>query len=147
MNEDYRESAKVVFEALSRHRNFARQMQGEYGKWLISSLLFLHTAAIGGVALKLTDLKQIVPSLWWFVIGIVFALGAGFAAWWNFSLGEGATSDMADYRMLRDPKFWPVKNGKARLIHVTFWLSVASGILSVVYLVAGAWCVAMVLTK
>jgi hypothetical protein len=120
----------------------ARQLQADYGKWLISSLLFLHSAAIGGLAFKLESLKQVVDSLWWFVIGILLALLSGLMSWWNFTLNDNAMQRLADHRMLTDPKYWPTTSPYQRLIWFTLVMALVSGISSAACLVAGSAFVA-----
>jgi hypothetical protein len=91
-----------------------------------------------------TNLPPYLGSLWWFVFGIVFALGAGFAAWWNFTFACRAYEEMSDHRMLIDRQYWPKERPKdAGSVIATLWIANISGILSVCCLIAGAvaiWC-------
>ena len=142
-DKDYEKAAELVYEANREMHKFSIEMQGHYGKWLISSLLFLHGAAIGGLLSKWAkdSPPPFLNALWWFVIGIILALAAGFAAWWNFTFLAQRYWEWADFRMLNDRAFWP-KAEQSRAIDGTLWCAVICGVLSVVCLFAGAAFVA-----
>lgn len=134
----YRSAQIARFQQLFDH---SFKLQAEYGRWLISSLLFLHSAAIAGLLFK-TDAKSIpyLTSLWWFIFGIVFALGAGLAAWWNFTFACHVYYQRVDQLLRNQPQASPIPTDK---VTATLWLSSACGVLSVLCLLAGAgavWC-------
>lgn len=138
-DEAYKRIAEVTYRDLRNLQEFSLKMQGEYGKWLIASLLFLHGAAIGGLFFRATaNSFTATGSLWWFVAGIILALGAGFSAFWNFFIAAQAYHEMADPRMLDDPSHWP-KGGKAWPIYLTLWLAIVLGVLSALCLPMGAY--------
>lgn len=141
-NEDdsYRRVAEIEFNRLLELHEFFLKMMGEYGRWLVSSLLFLHGAAIGGLLFKsgFNGVPPYLHALWWFVGGIVLAISAGFSAWWNFSTAATIYYRMADYRMLNDRNFWPRDHSGFRIVTATKWIAVISGVSSVACLVAGA---------
>jgi hypothetical protein len=135
-DEAYKRSAEVVYNQLRHAHEFSLRTLTEYGKWLISSLLFLHGAAIGGLLFKWsgTGPPPYLASLWWFVLGVVFALGAGLSAWWNFTLAAEQYERWADHRMLNDRTYWPTPKSNS-WIDGTRWCAVGAGI-------GGAACVA-----
>ena len=141
---NYRRVAELEFNRLLELHEFSLKMMGEYGRWLISSLLFLHGAAIGGLLFK-SGFNQVPPYLnsrWWFVGGIVLAMGAGFAAWFNFSKAAEIYYLRADYRMLTDRTFWPKAATGASFVTTTKWIAIMCGVFSVVCLIGGAAYVA-----
>lgn len=140
-DEAYRQSAKVVYESLKRQSEFMRQMQAEYGKWIVSSILVLHSGAIGGLLYKFDLIKGSAGSLWWFVIGIALAIGTGFVAWLNFTFADESAHKMADHRMLNDPNYWPKEVPLLCGIKATLWGAVVLGWASVACLIGGAWSV------
>jgi hypothetical protein len=82
-DEDYRTVATAKFQQMSDFRDKAFETQADYGKWLISSLFLMHGSAIAGLLFKsgvATAPPHLLEALW-FVGGLVFALGAGAAAW------------------------------------------------------------------
>lgn len=142
-DDNYRRSAEVVYDHNTKMHEFCIKMQADYGKWLISSLLFLHGAAIGGLLFKAVD-KNPPPYLfavWWFVIGTILALAAGFSAWWNFTFLAERYNKWADYRMLTDRAYWP-ESHSTHGIDATLWIAVVTGVLSVACLLGGALSVA-----
>lgn len=119
--------------------------QADYGKWLISSLLLVYGSAIAGLAFKASGATA-PPYLWaisWFVAGIVLALGAGFSAWWNFSLAARQYDNWANPNMLVNPTNWPT-TPTVRGIEVTKWICIACGAFSVACLIIGSINIAWV---
>jgi hypothetical protein len=139
-NSDYRRSAEVVFVQLRQMQEFSLRMMGEYGRWLISSLLFLHVAALGGLLFKAggTAPPPYLHALWWFVAGIVLAFSAGFSAWWNFSYAAEQYHRWADHRMLTDRNYWPSGEDNSGIITFTKRVALGAGVLSILCLVGGA---------
>lgn len=137
-DEHYKRAAEIVYVQMRQTYEFCLKMQSEYGKWLISTLLLVHGAAIGGLLSKApASAPSYLHALWWFIFGIVLALGSGFAAYWNFTFAGQHYLKNSDYRMLNDRSHWPADNfGKG--ITTTMWLAMACGIASVVCLIAGA---------
>jgi hypothetical protein len=142
-DEEYKRVAEIEFNRLRDMQEHSMKVQSEYGRWLVSSLLFLHGAAIGGLLFKTGNngVPPYLSALWWFVGGIVLALAAGFAAWWNFTFAAQTYFKWADYRMLSDRAYWPKGEADPR-IGWTLRVAVAGGLLSVACLIAGAgWVV------
>jgi hypothetical protein len=141
-DETYKKSAETVYTQIRQMQQFAMQMQGEYGKWLISSLLFLHGAAIGGLLFKVTSEHPpaYLSALWWFVAGILLALASGFATWCNFSFVADQFERWADHRMLIDRTYWPAEQA-GNSIDVTRWVAILCGILSASCILGGSFTV------
>ena len=137
---NYRRVAELEFHRLLELHEFSLKMMGDYGRWLISSLLFLHGAAIGGLLFKsgFNGAPPYLNSLWWFVAGIVLAMGAGFAAWLNFSKAAEIYHRWADHRMLTNRAFWPTDNSGSKVVSWTKRIAILCGIVSVGCLVGGA---------
>jgi hypothetical protein len=138
-NEAYGQIAEAMLKKMMEARGHSFIAQIDYGKWLISSLFLMHGSAIAGLAFKASG-PTAPPYLFavsWFVAGIVLALGAGFAAWWNFSFATRQYDDWANPNMLINPANWP-STPTVRGVEATKWISIACGLLSVACLVAGA---------
>jgi hypothetical protein len=110
-DENYRIVAEAAFKQLEDMRSKAFMMQADYGKWLVSSLFLMHGSAIAGLMFK-SGGAALPPYLFavpWFVAGLVFALGAGFAAWWNFTFALEHYQIWSKPNMLIDREHWPQK--------------------------------------
>lgn len=139
-DDSYRRQAEIVYVQMRQMHEFSLKMLGEYGRWLISSLLFLHGATIGGLLFKASGTggpPTYLNALWWFIAGIVFALAAGFSAWWNFTFAAEQYHRWADVRMLSDKTYWPGPSSNCA-VEVTKWMAVIAGVLSVGCIVGGA---------
>jgi hypothetical protein len=138
---DYRLKAGKYFDALRDDIAGYRQLQGDYGKWLIASLLLVHTAAL--YALITTDgVRSVLGTfaLWWFVGGLFLALLCGLVTWWNWELHVGLTERWANVNMLTSPTDWPKNEPSTDFwIKLTFWLSLVLGLLSAFALLGGAY--------
>lgn len=139
----YERQAEVVFNDLKETQRSARASQIEYGKWLVNTLWLMHSGSIVGLLFKAHVGGTPPPylgAIWWFVAGIVFAFGAGFSAWWNFTFSTLYFHKLADYRMLSAREFWP-KPERSRHMLATMWVAIACGVLSLVCLLGGTWAV------
>lgn len=138
--DDYAKHSEAVYKDLKEGERLAKASQVEYGKWLVNTLWLMHSGSIVGLLFR-TPIGAGAPpylgALWWFVAGIVFAFGAGFAAWWNFTFAANTYSTWADYRMLTSPEHWP-KAAQPRALQVTMWIAIACGVASVACLLGGA---------
>lgn len=118
----------------------AAMLQGQYGRWLISSLLIIHGAAIGFIAHSDSLSGLLIPwPFGWLVIGLVLALACGFVTWINWSLHMALYEDVWP-QMITDSSSWPdfEKSPQTRWIAITFWLSPALGIISVLAMIVTA---------
>jgi hypothetical protein len=142
---DYRKTAELMYARMINAGQRAYAMQAEYGKWLINTLWLMHSGAIVGLLFKATAGNVPPPylsSVWWFIFGIVFAFGAGFAAWWNFTFAAVQCEKWANFRMFTDREHWP-SGPIDRKLMVTLWVSVGCGFASIICLIGGAasvWC-------
>ena len=86
----YKRAAEIVYVQNRQMHEFSLKMQAEYGKWLVSSLLFLHRAAIGGLLFKATGASAPVYllGLWWFVLESFSLLRPAFQRGGIFRLGS-----------------------------------------------------------
>lgn len=141
--EKYRRQAEVVFKQNSSMMEASLRLNGEYGRWLVTSLLALHTAAIVGLFYK--SLVGAPPAYFnaiiWFVLGICFGLATGFVSWLNFSFNFEQYRRWCDYRMLEDGAYWP-KDVDPK-INVTLYLAIVFGFLTALFFVLGMlhiWC-------
>ena len=75
----YRQSAEVVYRELKEYAEFARKLQSEYGKWLITTLYLVHAGAIAGLLFKHSAVAALpyLAALWLFVAGLVFCADGG----------------------------------------------------------------------
>lgn len=136
-DDPYRASALVVFKHNSDMRDLCLKIQSEYGRWLVTSIFFMHGSAIAGLLFKNGASKlPYIDALCWFVAGLVLALATGFATWINFTLNANQYDKRADYRMLRDSQHWP--KGSDPWIDRMMFAAITLGILSVACLIAGA---------
>jgi hypothetical protein len=125
------EARKLVYQQCNDHMRAAFQLQGDYGKWLIASLLLIHGVAIWFVAESTELSRTVLPSVfWWHVAGILFALLCGLFTWGNWSL-HSVLYEPLDPGMIVDAQHWPRANPRTEAwITVTYWLSVIIGLLS-----------------
>lgn len=123
---------RLVYDQICEFRKSALELQGQYGKWLISSLLLANGAAIGYIAGNETLSAKLIPVVfYWPVVGLFLALASGFSAWMNL----GLLFDMhyeVNPRMLFDDKAWPDHKSDPRnkWVEVTRWSAVLLGIAS-----------------
>ena len=139
-DDNYREVAKLTYDALLEMRRLSFGAQADYGKWLISSIFLMHGSAIGGLAFKAaaTGAPPYLAAILWFVAGLVLALASGFSAWCNFSSGAAQYYMWARPAMLFDRTAWPSDPRHACAIKITRWLSIIFGFGSVLVLVIGS---------
>ncbi|CAM5766293.1 hypothetical protein LMIY3S_01772 [Labrys miyagiensis] len=109
LSEDqYRFVAQEVYKNERENQKTAMQLQGDYGKWLLNTLLILNGGAVIGLAQSSAFGKSALHEAgMWFVGGIVSALACGFVAWVNWSLLAHYYEDWADPHMTFDVERWP----------------------------------------
>jgi len=137
-DEEYKRQAQLVYDHMKTMHEFSLKMQSEYGRWLISTLITLHTAAIAGLFYKTLDNHPpYLSSIWWFVVGIILGLATGFLAWWNFSFAANSYHNAADHRMLNDPTYWPSTMTNQKAVTLTLWATQVCGVASALCLAGG----------
>ncbi|MFZ5736057.1 MAG: hypothetical protein ACOY6K_04140 [Pseudomonadota bacterium] len=144
-HQDYERAAEALLKKMLEMHGRAISAQIDYGKWLISSLLLMHSSAIAGLIFKAGN-NGAPPYLYatgWFVFGILLALASGFSAWWNFTFAARQYDHWSNPNMLIDRTKWPSYQ-LAPGIASTLWTSVVCGIGSVFCIPAGATHVMLV---
>lgn len=113
-------------------------LQGAYGKWLISTLLVVHGAAIGFIAQSDKLSEALIPGPFLcHGFGLILALLAGLMAWANWSLHMGEQLAISPKLIINDDHWPKPYTGRARTyVRVTFRLSVAFGLLSAALILA-----------
>lgn len=138
MDERDFELRKLTYESLQTRQNHAFQLQGDYGKWLVASLLLIHGAAFAFLAQDAALSKSILPFVYWpLVIGLLSALLCGLTAWINWTL-LASMYDVSAF-MVTDNEFWPKFDGKeAWWVTFTFWAALIAGMISAVMILIAA---------
>ncbi|TKB12799.1 MAG: hypothetical protein E5V75_23975 [Mesorhizobium sp.] len=145
MTDDEREKLGIEARRLQYHefqetKRAAFQAQGEYGRWLIVSLLTIHGAAVllpaQNPELVKTVLKTTFP---WNVVGVLLTLACGFVAWVNWTLLARLYDDVTP-GMIVGTEHWPTFNRRTLCwVTLTYWLAIGFGLVSVVCVVGAAW--------
>ncbi|CAN0510468.1 unnamed protein product, partial [Phaeothamnion confervicola] len=104
--DDYQIQARAQFDLQVKQLEYVARMQAEYGKWIVVTLLFLHTSAIAGLLYKSQVSENRIPIVC-FALGSVFAVLTGGSAWVNFSASMRIYIKFCDVRMLVNRKYWP----------------------------------------
>lgn len=133
---------KIIVERLNK----SLQLQGDYGKWLIASLLLLNGTALYSLATNVSYGRPILQSgsLWWFLGGLLLAMGSGFVAWINWGLLAADLIRQSNASMLVSRDAWPQSNKSAdRYISLTFGLAIVLGLASLACVPIGAVLVAV----
>jgi len=138
--DDYKQQSTLVYNRMVESIRFCATAQSEYGKWLVNTLWLMHSGALVGLLFRSPGGRpEYLGSLWWFVIGIALAFGAGFAAWWNFTFATDLYSKWAKVSMLTNPADQPTEDPVQSLkIKITMWIAVVAGVLSLCCLLGGA---------
>ena len=125
------EVRRLIYEHEKKAEFHAMQLNAEYGKWLIASLLLLHGAALAFLAQNDRLAAEVLPHVfWWFVIGLLAALVCGFMVWINWTL-HAVVHGTATAHMIYDDAYWPKFEGKAYdWIAPTHWLAIGFGLVS-----------------
>jgi hypothetical protein len=137
-------AAAIVYNDLKESQRATFGVAAEYGRWLIASLILVNGGALWGLFTYLgsihdkgDDLALFIAPVWSFAIGIALAMCSGLAAWVNWSMHSDNYANMARYDMLWDPNKWVDNPPHERGITVTYWVSVITGIGSMVAALVG----------
>ena len=140
-------SRRDTYERLMDVRKLALDLQGHYGKWLISSLLLIHGATIGFISQSDRLSEKLIPEVFSVaVVGLILALLCGFITWINWGLNY-RVHDSVHPAMVIDDDFWP-KMHEHKLngwINITYWLSLLVGFASVGCMIYGSIAAARLL--
>lgn len=137
--------AAAVFHDLKETQRATFSVFADYGKWLISSLVLIHSGALFGLFSFLDTIAQNPAALqnyklpiWSFVVGLFLGLTSGFFAWVNWGMHSANAADQADMEMLWNPDKWVGEKRFERGLDVTNVLAIAAGIASGVCILVGA---------
>ena len=134
-------SRRDVYESLMEARKTALDLQGHYGKWLVSSLLLIHGAAIGFIAQSDRLSQKLIPDVFAIaVVGLILALLCGFSTWINWGLSY-IIHNSVHPMMVLDDDYWPKfhEHKASPWMTCTFWLSIVTGIASVLCIIYGSY--------
>lgn len=122
--------AKLYYEQLQRSKDRAFQLQGDYGKWLVASLLLIHGATIAFLAQNERLASAVLPLVFWcHVIGLLLALICGFVTWVNWSLHASAYEEVTPYMLDGTMDNWPKFEARDFFwIKPTFWIAIVAGL-------------------
>jgi hypothetical protein len=128
--EEALEARRLLLSHMRERARIAGEFQGQYGKWLVASLLLVHGAVFGFLATSETLSRLYLPHVyWWPVAGLILAMGCGFLTWinWGLHLSQNLAADVNAMHDLTQA--WPRSDPKVeRWIAPTFRLSVACGL-------------------
>lgn len=133
------EVRKLTYEDYQTSKRHAFQLNADYGRWLIASLLLVHGAAVAFLAQNDRLSKSILPSVfWWHVTGLLLAFLCGFLVWANWSF-QARVYEAVNPGMIFEDEHWPkFDDGTNRWIGWTFWAGIAAGILSALCILGSA---------
>lgn len=145
--EELIEARKLTYEDLQKSKRHAFQLNADYGRWLIGSLLLVHGAAVAFLAQNERLAATVLPSVfWWHVAGLLLALLCGFLVWANWSF-HAAIYESVSSSMIYDDKRWPeFDGGTARWITVTHWSGIVAGVLSALCILSSAVAAYQIMT-
>jgi hypothetical protein len=133
------EVRKLTYEDLQKSKRHAFQLNADYGRWLIASLLLVHGAAVAFLAQNERLATTVLPSVfWWHVAGLILALLCGFLVWANWSF-HASIYEAVTPSMIYDDEHWPkFDDGTGRWITWTHWSGIVAGVLSALCILASA---------
>jgi hypothetical protein len=125
------EVRKLAYEDFQKSKRHAFQLNADYGRWLIASLLLVHGAAVAFLAQNDRLSKTVLPSVfWWHIAGLLLALLCGFLVWANWSL-HARFYEAVNPGMIYGDEHWPEFNKRTGFwIDCTHWIGIGAGILS-----------------
>lgn len=130
---------KLLYQQYQDSKRITFQLQGDYGKWLIASLLLIHGAAVIFLAQDNELSTGVLPQVfWWHIAGLMLALICGFTVWINWSL-HFSLYNSVDPRMIVSNDFWPTWDARTNgWIGRTHFIAIAVGILSALCIVGAS---------
>jgi hypothetical protein len=135
-----------AYRGLQDSKGRAFDLQGQYGRWLISTLLLIHGVGIGFIAKDPRLASLLIP--WIFsemVAGLLLALLCGFITWINWSL-HAVQYESVNPAMIYDDEVWPkFDEPRGKWISLTFWLSLVAGVASSILILVAAIHAAVIL--
>lgn len=138
--EEMLEARRLLLAHMHERARIAGEFQGQYGKWLVASLLLVHGAIFGFLATKDTLSAIYLPHVfWWPVTGLILAMGCGFLTWvnWGLHLAQNLAADVTTLHDL--DREWPRHDPAVeRWVAPTFWAAVLCGAGSALCIVGAA---------
>lgn len=134
------EARRLLYHEYQESKRAAFQLQGDYGRWLIASLLLVH----GGGVLFLVQNERLSETVvlaifWWPITGLMLALFCGFSTWINWSLHAGLYASSINPSMIYSDEAWPKFNDNTNAwIGRTHWLSITTGLCSALCILGAA---------
>ncbi len=129
--DEFRELSRLYYERRIEHSRTAMQLQGDYGKWLVASLLLTHGGAFVFLAQGEEFGQRILAAIhWWLVAGLFLALITGFVTWLNWSLHWRVFDETTSPDMIYDTERWPKDHKLDPWIDRTFYGAIVFGLLS-----------------
>jgi hypothetical protein len=145
--EELRQARQLKYEFYQKHLSHVLTMQGDYGKWLVASLLLVHGGMFALLAQNDQLASQVLSKIyWWPVVGIVCALLCGFSAWWNFSFSSMLYAVPKAEMIYLDSQQPEFPNWLVTALKATTVVAIVAGIVSVACVFAGAAHASLVLT-
>ncbi|MBX9452651.1 MAG: hypothetical protein KL801_12590 [Mesorhizobium sp.] len=134
------EVRKLIYEDHQKSKRHAFQLNADYGRWLIASLLLVHGAAVAFLAQNERLATTVLPSIfWWHVAGLLLAFLCGFLVWANWSFHARLYEDAVTPRMIYDDEHWPkFDDGTNSWINRTHFTGIIAGILSALCILGSA---------
>lgn len=138
---------ELVFQQYENEKSRTFELQGQYGRWLISTLVLAHGAAIGFVAQSERLSAKLLPEIgYWSLGGFVLALLCGFSAWanWGYHSNFHPNWDIREIILNgKIPSFNDQINERIRVTHVA---SLTFGLASAGCLIVSGMCAAIKLS-
>ncbi|MBD9390240.1 hypothetical protein IB237_23850 [Agrobacterium sp. AGB01] len=140
------EVAEIVYKDYKEMHRATFELAGQYGRWLLASLLLIHGGALFGLFTFLSELADKPDALaryqltvWWFVIGLMLTLFAGLCTWANWTLHSDNYDGWANKPMLWDPEEWAGATRHTWAIDFFYWAALVLGVLASLCIVGGAY--------
>ncbi|MCZ7451308.1 hypothetical protein O8B93_27485 [Agrobacterium rhizogenes] len=140
------EVAEIVYKDYKEMQRATFELAGQYGRWLLASLLLIHGGALFGLFTFLSELADKPDALaryqwtvWWFVSGLMLTLFAGLFTWLNWSMNSNNYEAWANKAMLWDSDEWVGQNVHTWGINFSYWAALVLGVLSSLCIVGGAY--------
>lgn len=130
---------RLIFEDHQKSKDRAMQLNGDYGKWLIASLLLVHGAAIAFLAQSERLSQVVLPHVfWWHIFGLLAALTCGFLVWINWSLHAKIYDGVHPGMIYRDDHWPNFDSSTNSWITRTHWTAIGVGIVSAICILGSA---------
>lgn len=136
------EMRRLQYEDFLASKRHAFQLNADYGRWLIASLLLVHGASIAFLAQNERLATSVFSAVfWWHVAGLLLAFTCGLLVWVNWSLHAKNIEDAVNPGMIYNVDNWPKWDASTvSWINRTHFLAIGSGMVSAACILASAFC-------